>query len=43
MKYSLRILKKQKYFQETKMSYKCIERHMFLGTQLQPMGGFAYH
>ena len=41
MKCRLRILKKQKSFQETQISFpKCIEHHVFLDPQLQPLGGF---
>ena len=44
MKYSLSILKKQKYFQETLISFsKCIEHQIFLDIQLQPVGVFGHH
>ena len=44
MKYSLQILKNKKYFQETQITFpKCIERQIFLDTQLQPLGVFEFH
>ena len=44
MKYSLQILKKQKFFQETQISSsKCIEHQIFLDAQLQLLGVWGYH
>ena len=44
MKYSLQILEKQNFFQETQISFpKCIEHQIFLDTQLQLLRVWGYH